>query len=80
MQMRLQKGVVKISSTKDKKFLIRLTAREAEIASYISNLSGLSQAEIFRIGLNLIARNEKPSDNRKLKKYFSELEEIENGN
>ncbi len=71
--------MVKINGVKDKKFLIRLTAREADIASFISATSGLSQAEIFRIGLSLIARNEKPSDNRKLQKYFSELEDIENG-
>lgn len=80
MQISLVKGVVKINGTKEKSFLIRLTAREAEIASFISEMSGLSQAEIFRIGLSLIARNEKPSDNCKLKKYFSELEEIKNGN
>ncbi len=71
--------MVKINGVKDKKFLIRLTAREADIASFISKVSGLSQAEIFRIGLSLIARDEKPSDNRKLQKYFSELEDIENG-
>lgn len=71
--------MVKISSTKDKSFPIRLTVREAEIASFISELSGLSQAEIFRIGLSLIARDEKPSENQKLKKYFSELKEIDNG-
>lgn len=79
LQILLQKGVVKISSTKDKSFPIRLTVREAEIASFISELSGLSQAEIFRIGLSLIARDEKPSENQKLKKYFSELKEIDNG-
>lgn len=71
--------MVKINGVKDKQFLIRLTAREAEIASFISEMSGLSQAEIFRIGLNLIAHNEKPSDSTKLKKYFSELKEIDNG-
>ena len=66
----------KLNDKKNKKFLIRLSAREAEIASYISEESGLSQAEIFRIGMLLIAKDEKPSENNKLKPFYKNLREI----
>lgn len=65
-----------MNDKKNKKFLIRLSAREAEIASYISEESGLSQAEIFRIGMLLIAKDEKPSENNKLKPFYKNLREI----
>lgn len=68
-----------MNSKKNKKFLIRLSEREAQIVAYISEESGLSQSEIFRIGMSLIAKNQKPSDNKKLKPFFKKLKEIKDG-
>ncbi len=68
-----------MNDKKNKNFLIRLSDREAQIAAYISEESGLSQAEIFRIGMLLIAKDEKPSENNKLKPFFKNLKEIKNG-
>ncbi len=65
-----------MNNKKNKKFLVRLSERETQIAAYISELSNLSQSEIFRIGLTIIAKNEKPSENEKLKPFFKKLEEI----
>lgn len=68
-----------MNSKKNKSFLIRLSEREAQIVAYISEESGLSQSEIFRIGMLLIAKNEKPSENKKLKPFFKKLKEIKYG-
>ena len=61
-----------MSEKKDEQLLIRLSGYEAARAAYIAKISGLSRAEVFRLGLRIIAQGSAPTSVRELGKFYAD--------
>lgn len=61
-----------MSEKKDEQLLIRLSGYEADRAAYIAKISGLSRAEVFRLGLRIIAQGSDPTSVRELGKFYAD--------
>ncbi len=59
-----------MSNKKSKTTTLRLSEYEDKLVKYISDSTNLPSAEIFRIGLSIIARGCSPKEIPKLKSFY----------